>query len=168
MSGNEEPAGRRFEGSRDGTGLRVAIAQSRFNWLVGEKLTHGATEALVRHGVERDAIDVFIVPGAFELPAIARRISDTGQYHAIICLGVVVRGDTPHFDYVCAESARGIADVAFGSPCAVTFGVLTTDTMEQALERAGGKVGNKGEDAAVAALELVDLYRRFESEDDDG
>ncbi len=154
----------RHEISHDGTGLRVAIVQARFNWLVCEKLTTGAIETLIENNVEDSAIDVYFVPGAFELPALAKRLSDRDQHDVIICLGVVVRGDTPHFDYVCAEAARGIADVAYQSRASLAFGVLTTDDMAQALDRAGGKVGNKGSDAALAALEMANLYQRLDTE----
>jgi len=153
----------RHEATHDGAGLRAAIIQARFNRLVGEKLTTGAIETLAENGVADDAIDVYFVPGAFELAACAKRLSDRGQHDVIICLGVVIRGDTPHFDYVCCQAARGIADVAFESSAGIAFGVLTTDDMNQAFERAGGKVGNKGHEAALAALEMCNLYRRLDN-----
>lgn len=153
--------GRMIEGHLNGDGLRVGIAVARFNALVGDRLLGGAIDTLVRHGVAEDAIDVVRVPGAFELPGVARRLTVSGNYEAVLCLGAVVRGDTPHFDHVCQGAARGIAEAAMEGPIPVLFGVLTTDTMEQALDRAGGKAGNKGAEIAANAIEMANLYRQL-------
>jgi 6,7-dimethyl-8-ribityllumazine synthase len=142
-----------------GEGLRIGIVLARFNQSVTERLLAGAMEALLHHGVADDAIDVTTVPGAFELPLGAQRMALTGRYDGLICLGAVVRGETPHFDYVAAEAARGVAEVARRHDIPVAFGVLTTDTIEQALARAGGDRGNKGYEAAVTALEMVQVLR---------
>ena len=146
------------EGNLVGQGLRFALVVSRFNSLVTEQLLSGAADALRRHGVKDGDIDVFRCPGTFELPAVLRRVARSGRYDAVIALGAVIRGATPHFDYVAGEAAKGIAHAANGE-IAVSFGVLTTDTIEQALERAGTKAGNKGFDAALAAIELATLYK---------
>jgi len=148
----------RYEGKYTGAGRHIALLASRFNSAIADQLIAGATDELVRHGVASGDIDTYMVPGAFDLPAVARRISERGTYDAIVCLGAVIRGATPHFDYVAQEAAKGVAHVAQTAKCVVVFGVLTCDHMEQAWERAGGKAGNKGADAARAALELVDLY----------
>ena len=145
-------------GQLDGNGRRFAIVVSRFNNLVTKQLLLGARDCLVRHGVDADHIDVYHVPGAWELPQTARRVLATGGYAALIALGCVIRGATPHFEYVAGESARGLGALARESDVPVVFGVLTTDTVEQALERAGTKAGNKGWDAALSALELADLF----------
>jgi 6,7-dimethyl-8-ribityllumazine synthase len=146
-------------GSPNGEGLRIGVAVARFNQGVTDRLLAGALEGLVRHGVAEDAIDVATVPGAFELPLCAQRLAATGRYDAIVCLGAVVRGETPHFEFVAAESARGIGEVALRADVPIAFGVLTTDTIEQALARAGGDRGNKGYEAAVTALEMVQVLR---------
>ena len=145
-----------------GDGLRIAVALARFNQAVTDRLLAGALEAFGRYGVADDAIDVAVVPGAFELPLCAQRMASTGRYDALVCLGAVVRGETPHFDYIAAEAARGIADVARRHDLPVAFGVLTTDTVEQALARAGGARGNKGYDAAMTALEMVQVLRALQ------
>jgi len=150
---------RELRGEAIGGGLRVAIAVARFNEAVTGLLLSGALEALERHGVASDAIDIAWVPGCFELPLCAQRLAGAGRYDAIICLGAVVRGETPHFDFVAGEAARGLADVSRRFDVPVAFGVLTTDTMEQALARAGGTRGNKGYEAAVTSLEMVQLLR---------
>ena len=150
---------RTLQAEPSGDGLRIGIALARFNQAVTDRLLAGALEALVHHGVADDAIDVVLVPGAFELPLCAERMAATGRYDALVCLGAVVRGETPHFEYVAGEAARGIADVARRHDVPVAFGVLTTDTIEQALARAGGERGNKGYEAAVTALEMVHLLR---------
>ena len=142
-----------------GEELRVGIIVARFNQAVTDALLAGALEALVEHGVADDAIDVVTVPGAFELPLCAQRLAATGRYDALVCLGAVVRGETPHFDYVAGEAARGVGEVARRFDLPVSFGVLTTDDMPQALARAGGGHGNKGYDAAVTALEMVEVLR---------
>ena len=135
---------RHFKGDPTGNGLRIAVALARFNQAVTDRLLAGALEALVKHGVADDAIDVATVPGAFELPLLAQRMAASGRYDAIVCLGAVVRGETPHFEFVAGEAARGLADVARVHDVPIAFGVLTTETMAQALERAGGARGNKG------------------------
>ena len=137
-----------------------AIVVSRFNEFITSKLVSGAVDALVRHGATDSNIDVVWVPGSFETPAAAKRLANSDKYAAVICLGAVIRGGTPHFEYIAAEVSKGVAQVAFGAPVPVIFGVLTTDTIEQAVERAGTKAGNKGADAAVAAIEMADLFSR--------
>jgi 6,7-dimethyl-8-ribityllumazine synthase len=139
--------------------MRIGIALARFNQAVTDRLLAGALEALVHRGVADDAIDVATVPGAFELPLCAQRMATTGRYDALICLGAVVRGETPHFDFVAGETARGIAEVSRRFDLPMAFGLLTTDTIEQALARAGGDRGNKGAEAAVTALEMVHVLR---------
>jgi 6,7-dimethyl-8-ribityllumazine synthase len=142
-----------------GADLRIGIVVGRFNQAVTDALLAGALEALGAHGVADDAVDVVVVPGAFELPLCAQRLAATGRYDALVCLGAVVRGETPHFDYVAGEAARGLGEVARRYDLPVSFGVLTTDDMAQALARAGGGHGNKGYDAAVTALEMVHVLR---------
>lgn len=148
-------------GALQGAGKRFAIVVSRFNELITKQLLAGARGCLVRHGTPDDAIDVYWTPGALELPAVAARVAALARHDAIIALGCVIRGATPHFEYVAGETARGLAAVARDVPMPVAFGVLTTDTLEQALERAGAKAGNKGWDAALSALEMSDLFRRI-------
>jgi 6,7-dimethyl-8-ribityllumazine synthase len=142
---------------------RVALCVSRFNPLVTDKLLQGALDALSRHGVRGDDVDVFRVPGAFELPGLACRLARQGEHAGVVVLGAVIRGGTPHFDYVAAEVSRGVGNLALEVSCPVTFGVLTCDSVEQALERAGGSHGNKGADAALACLEMINLYARVAS-----
>ncbi len=154
---------RTFEGHLDAKGLRIGIVISRFNEFISTKLLGGAMDALIRHGAEDERIEVAWVPGAFEIPLIAKRMANSGKYDCVICLGCIIRGATPHFDYVAAESSKGIAQVAMRSDCPVAFGVLTTDTIEQAIERAGTKAGNKGWDAALAAVEMANLIKQIES-----
>ena len=154
--------GQTFEGRLDGAGRRVAIAASRFNRLVTDLLVAGATDALRRHGVAGTDVDVAWAPGAFELPLVAARLLATGRYGGVVALGAVVRGATPHFDYVAGEAAAGLAAVARTTGVPVAFGVLTCDTMEQALDRAGGKAGNKGAEAAVTVLELAGLLEAID------
>lgn len=153
------------EGSFDARGRRFAIVVARFNELVTERLLDGALAALRRHGVDERDIEVVWVPGAFELPLVTRRLAGSGQFEAVITLGAVIRGETPHFDYVAGEAAAGIqrAAVETGVPC--IFGVLTTDTLDQATERAGGKHGNKGWDAATAAMEMASLVDDLPKQD---
>jgi 6,7-dimethyl-8-ribityllumazine synthase len=140
---------------------RFALCVSRFNGFITEQLLRGATDALVRHGVTEGDIDVYRVPGTFELPGLVRRLAEGGQYAGLVALGCVLRGGTPHFEYVAGEVSKGIAQVALTAGCAVSFGVLTCDTLEQAIDRAGVKSGNKGADAAMACLEMVNLYARL-------
>ena len=155
-------AGQVFEGVLKGDGLRFGIVASRFNDFIGSKLLSGARDCLSRHGVAADAVDVDWVPGALEIPVIAKRMAKTGRYDAVICLGAVIRGSTPHFDYVAGEVAKGVAAVQLDSGVPVIFGVLTTETIEQAVERAGTKSGNRGWDAALSALEMANLVQRLD------
>lgn len=148
-----------YEGKLDATGLRFGIVVARFNSFIAERLLEGALDALVRHGADDATIDVARVPGAFEIPLAAGRMANTGRYDALICLGAVIRGSTPHFDYVAAEVSKGVAQVSLTSGVPVSFGVLTTDTIEQAVERAGTKAGNKGFDAAMTAIETANLLK---------
>jgi 6,7-dimethyl-8-ribityllumazine synthase len=155
--------GRIYEGVLKGEGLRFALVASRFNEFIGSKLIAGAKDCLVRHGVKEGDIDLAWVPGSFEIPLAAQRLARRKEYDAVICLGAVIRGDTPHFDYVAAEVTKGIAQVQLETGVPVAFGVLTTDTIEQAVERAGTKAGNKGWDAAMAAMEMAKLLRELDS-----
>lgn len=148
---------RYLEGHLKGDGKKLGIVVSRFNSFISEKLLEGAIDALVRSGVSDDDIDVARVPGAFEIPLVAQKLARTGRYDAVICLGVVIRGATPHFDYVAGEVAKGTAQVMLDTGVPVLFGVLTTETIEQAIERAGSKAGNKGSEVAVGALEMISL-----------
>lgn len=154
---------RTFDAPLDGSDLRVAVIVSRFNELITERLMQGAVEAAREHGVDDECVDVFWVPGAFELPIAARRLAQRGGYHAIACVGAVIRGETPHFDFVAGEAARGIMDVARDFDLPVTFGVITSDTVEQAKARSGGSVGNKGREAMIAALEMANLLRAIDN-----
>lgn len=146
-----------LEGNISAKGFSFGIVASRFNDFISSKLIEGAMDALKRHGVDENKVTIVKVPGSFEIPITAKRLAQSGKYDAVICLGAVIRGATPHFEYVSAEVAKGIATVSLESNIPVTFGVLTTDNLEQAIERAGSKVGNKGWDAAVAAMEMVNL-----------
>jgi 6,7-dimethyl-8-ribityllumazine synthase len=158
------PAGPRVvEGSLDGAGLRIAVLLSRFNELIGNRLLEGAVSALGRRGVRARDLLVVKVPGAFELPVVARRLARSGRHDAIVCLGAVVRGETAHFDYVAGEASRGIARVSYETGVPVLFGVLTADSVEQALDRAGGRHGNKGVEAAEGAIEMARLLRALRS-----
>ena len=148
-----------IEGQLSAQGLRVGIVVARFNEFINSKLLAGALDALKRHGADEDAVDVAWVPGAFEIPMIAQKMAESKKYDAIICLGTVIRGSTSHYDYVCAEVSKGVAHVGMASGIPTMFGVLTTDTIEQAIERAGTKAGNKGFDAAMAAVEMAKLIK---------
>jgi len=150
-----------LEGQLLAEGLRFAIVVSRFNDFISSRLVEGAMDALKRHGATEEQVILVKVPGAFETPLAAKKLAESGQYDAVICLGAVIRGATPHFDYVAAEVSKGIANVALESNVPVTFGVLTTDTLEQAIERAGSKSGNKGSEAAIAAIEMANLYKEL-------
>lgn len=150
-----------YEGNLVGTGLKVGIVVGRFNEFITGKLLGGAEDALRRHGVEEDNVEVAWVPGAFEIPLVAKRMADSGKYDAVITLGTVIRASTPHFDYVCNEAAKGVSQASMTSGIPVIFGVLTTETIEQAIERAGTKAGNKGWEAAVAAIEMANLCVNF-------
>ncbi len=149
-----------IEGRISAEGFRFAVLVSRFNDFISSKLVEGAMDALKRHGGNEEQVTLIKVPGAFEIPLAAKKLAESGKFNAIICLGAVIRGSTPHFDYVAAEVSKGIAQVALESKVPVTFGVLTTDNLEQAIERAGSKLGNKGWDAAIAAMEMVNLSNR--------
>jgi 6,7-dimethyl-8-ribityllumazine synthase len=148
-----------IRGKLDATGLRFGLVVSQFNNLVTERLQAGAIDALCRHGVREDDIDVVQTPGAFDIPLFAKKMAASGRYDAVVCLGAVIKGDTPHFDYVSAGMTQGIREVMMTHGLPVTFGVLTTDTVDQALDRAGAKAGNKGFDAALAAIEMVNALK---------
>ncbi len=151
-----------FEGTLNrGGDARVAIITSRFNSFICERLEEGALDALARHGVDDGQVAVFKVPGAFEIPLVAKKLAASGKYDGVVCLGAVIRGDTPHFDYVAAEVSKGIAAATLETGVPISFGVLTTNTIEQAIERAGTKAGNKGWDAAVSLLEMIDLLKQI-------
>jgi 6,7-dimethyl-8-ribityllumazine synthase len=144
------------------TGFRFAIVVSRFNTFITERLLSGALDALDRHGADMDTVRVVWVPGTYEIPLVAQRLAISGHYQAVVCLGCLIRGGTPHFDYLAAEVTKGIAQAGVSTGVPVIFGVLTTDTIEQAVERAGTKAGNKGFDAAIAAIEMADVVRQLE------
>ncbi len=149
------------QGELNASGRKFAIVVSRFNEFITGKLLDGALDCLTRHGAADDDIDVCWVPGSFEIPAVARKLAGGGKHDAVICLGAVIRGQTPHFNYIAAEVSKGVAQVALKSDVPTTFGILTTDTIEQAIERAGTKMGNKGADAALSAIELVSLMAKL-------
>ncbi|MFC1909060.1 6,7-dimethyl-8-ribityllumazine synthase [Chloroflexota bacterium] len=151
--------GKTFEGMLLGEGLKFGLVVSRFNDFFSQKLLEGAQDALIRHGVNKEDIEVAWVPGSFEIPQIALKLAQTKRYDAVICLGAVIRGDTPHFDYIAAEVTKGIAKVGLDTGLPVINGVITTENLEQAIERSGTKVGNKGFDAAVTALEMANLVK---------
>lgn len=151
--------GKRIEGDFDGRELKIAICVSRFNSLLTDKLHDGALDCFHRHGTKDENIDSYWVPGSFELPYIAAKLTEKNDYDAIVCLGAVIRGHTPHFDYIAAEVSKGIASLALKSGQPVVYGIITADTLEQGLERAGTKAGNKGWDAALSAIEMANLYR---------
>ena len=148
-----------FEGKLDAQGLRFAIVVGRFNSFIADRLVEGANDALLRHGAEAAQIHLVKVPGAFEIPLIAKKLAQSGSYDAVICLGAVIRGATPHFDYVSAEVSKGVAAAGLETGVPVIFGVLTTDSIEQAVERAGTKSGNKGFEAAMGAIEMANLLQ---------
>ncbi|MCL2677980.1 MAG: 6,7-dimethyl-8-ribityllumazine synthase [Clostridiales bacterium] len=150
--------GKMFQGNLEGKGIKIGIVAGRFNEFITSRLLDGAMDALKRHGVAEDDIDTALAPGAFEIPLVAQKLAAAG-YDAVICLGAVIRGATPHFEYVAAEVAKGVAQVGLKSGKPVIFGVVTTDNIEQAIERAGAKSGNKGWDAAVSAIEMVNLLK---------
>ena len=150
-----------LEGELQAKGLKFAIVVSRFNDFITSKLLDGAKDALLRHGAKEDDIDVARVPGSFEIPLIAKKLASKGTYNAVICLGTVIRGATPHFDYVAAEVSKGVASASLDTGVPIAFGVLTTDTIEQAVERAGTKSGNKGFDAAVTAIEMAQVFKKL-------
>ncbi len=151
-----------IEGKLTGTGLKIGIVAGRFNEFITKNLLAGATDALKRHGVEEEDITIVWVPGAFEIPLAVKKLAEQGTFDAVITLGAVIRGATPHFDYVSNEVAKGVANTAIETGVPVIFGVITTDTLEQAIERAGTKAGNKGWDAAVSAIEMGNLFKQLE------
>lgn len=155
--------GAQYEGKLTGEGLRFGMAVARFNEFISHKLLDGAIDALVRHGVLHEDLEVAWVPGSFELPLVAKRMAESKKYAAVICLGAVIRGGTPHFDFIAAEVTKGIANVSLDTGVPVIFGVITADNLEQAIERAGTKMGNKGFDAAVTALEMANLLKSMEA-----
>lgn len=150
-----------FEGKLIAENLKIGIVVGRFNEFIGSKLLSGAIDGLVRHGVKENDIDVAWVPGAFEIPVIAKKMAESRKYDAIICLGAVIRGSTTHYDYVCTEVSKGIATVSLNTGVPVLFGVITTENIEQAIERAGTKAGNKGYDCALSAIEMANLIRNL-------
>lgn len=152
-----------FEGKLVSENIKVGIVVARFNEFIVSKLLCGATDGLKRHNVKEEDIDIAWVPGAFEIPLIASKMARSGKYDTIICLGAVIRGSTTHYDYVCSEVSKGVANVSLSSDIPVIFGVLTTENIEQAMERAGTKAGNKGYDSAVAAIEMVNLIKELEA-----
>ena len=149
-----------IQGNVIGQGMKIALVVSRFNEFITNKLLSGAEDGLVRHGVDGADIDAYWVPGAFELPLLGQKLAQSGKYDAVICLGAVIRGSTSHYDLVCSETANGIAQASMHTGVPVLFGVITTENIEQAIERAGTKAGNKGYDCALSAIEMVDLLRR--------
>ena len=151
--------GKQFEGMLLGKGLKFGLVVSRFNEFISKKLLEGAQDALLRHGVIEEDIDLAWAPGSFEIPLVAKRLAQTKKYDAVICLGAVIRGGTPHFDYIAAEVTKGIANVGLETGVPIILGVITTDNLEQAIERAGTKAGNKGFDAAMSAIELANLFK---------
>ena len=151
-----------YEGNLVSRGIKVGIVAARFNEFIVSKLISGATDGLVRHDVREEDIEIAWVPGAFEIPLIASKMAKSGKYDAVICLGAVIRGATTHYDYVCSEVTKGVASVSLGADIPVMFGILTTENIEQAIERAGTKAGNKGYDCAVGAIEMVNLIRKIE------
>lgn len=150
-----------IEGKISGQGLKFALVVSRFNDFISDRLLQGALDALVRHGVKEVDIQVVKVPGSFEIPMVARKLALSKKYHAIICLGTIIRGATSHFEYICSEVSKGVATVGLETGIPTIFGVITADTLEQAIERAGTKSGNKGWNAAIAAMEMANLIKHF-------
>ncbi len=150
-----------LEGELVVKGKRFALVLSRFNDFITQRLKDGAVDTLLRHGVKEGEIEIVWVPGSFEIPGVALRMAKSGRYDAILCLGCVIRGDTPHFDYIASEAAKGIAQVNLATSVPTIFGIITADNIEQAVERAGTKAGNKGRDAALSAIEMVNLYEKI-------
>ncbi|XPV76783.1 MAG: 6,7-dimethyl-8-ribityllumazine synthase [Desulfovibrio sp.] len=144
-----------IEAQLEGKGLKIALVAARFNDFIVDRLTSGAADYLVRHGVQKEDLTLIKIPGAFEMPTVVKKLAESGEYNAIVCLGAVIRGATPHFDFVCNECAKGIAHISLDTGLPITFGVLTCDSIDQAIERAGSKAGNKGVEAASAALETA-------------
>ncbi|MCK5689912.1 6,7-dimethyl-8-ribityllumazine synthase [Myxococcota bacterium] len=161
MTANTNSVGNVFEGNLIGEGLRFAVIASRFNHFITERLIDGALDAFTRHGANPEDVDLVWTPGTFEMPLVARRLADSGKYDAVACVGAVIRGGTPHFDYVATQVARGVAQASWDSGVPVAFGIITADTIEQSIERAGTKAGNKGFDAALAAIEMAQLLKNL-------
>jgi 6,7-dimethyl-8-ribityllumazine synthase len=157
-------AGTTFEGHLRGDGLSIVIVVSRFNDLITRQLLAGTQDGLRRHGVEAERVDVAWVPGSFEIPLAARKLAESGRYQAVVCLGAVIRGETPHFEYVAGQVSSGIARAGLDTGVPLIFGIITADSLEEALERSGGKMGNKGYDAAVSAIEMANLMRGMAGE----
>ncbi|MCF6158057.1 MAG: 6,7-dimethyl-8-ribityllumazine synthase [wastewater metagenome] len=155
--------GNEFQGSLIGTGKIFGIVVSRFNNFITKRLLDGAYDSLVRHGVKEEDIDIFWVPGSYEIPAAALKVAQSGKYSSVICLGAVIRGETPHFDYVASESAKGIAQIGLSTGIPIIYGVITTETLEQAIDRAGAKTGNKGAEAALSAIEMINLFDQIQA-----
>lgn len=154
-----------YEGKLIGSGLKVGLIVGRFNDFITSRLQDGAIDALIRHGVNDDNIDIVRVPGAFEIPVMAKKLYDLGKYDGIICLGAIIRGETPHFDFVAAECSKGIANIAISADIPIIYAVITADTVEQAIDRAGAKSGNRGFDAAVSMIEMADLGKSLKKGD---
>lgn len=152
-----------YEGNLVGSGLKVAIIMARWNDFIGDRMLDGAIDAMVRHGVARDDIDIVKVPGCYEIPLAAKKVADTKRYHALVCLGVLIRGGTIHFDLIAGEATKGVNAAALASGIPIGFGVITTETIEQAIERAGCKAGNKGAEAAMAAVEMANLFKNLDA-----
>ena len=150
-----------YEGKLSAAGKRFALVASRFNSLITKQLIAGAEDCLIRHGAAKDDLSLIWVPGSFEMPLAAKKCAESGKFHAIVCLGAVIKGGTPHWEYIAAEAAKGLAHTMLSTGVPVSFGVLTTDNVEQAIDRAGVKAGNKGADAALAAIEMADLLSRL-------
>lgn len=154
--------GNEFQANLIGAGKTFGIIVSRFNNFITKRLLDGAVDGLVRHGVKEGDIDVFWVPGSYEIPAAALKVAQSGKYNAVICLGAVIRGETPHFEYIASESAKGVAQVGLTTGIPTIYGVITTETLEQAIDRAGAKTGNKGTEAALSAIEMVNLFDQIQ------
>ena len=150
-----------FSGDLVGSGLKIGIVSSRWNDFMGNRLLEGAKDALERHGVDEDNIDVALVPGAYELPLAAMKMVESGRYDGVVALGILIRGSTPHFDYIASEATKGIAQTSWQAGIPVGFGLLTVDTIEQAIERSGSKAGNKGAEAAMAVVEMINLIKQI-------
>jgi 6,7-dimethyl-8-ribityllumazine synthase len=150
-----------IQGNMDASGQRYGLVVSQFNSLVTERLQSGALDTLCRHGVSQEAIDVVLVPGAYDIPLFAKKLASSGRYDALICLGAVIKGETPHFDYIAAAMTQGIKEIMLAHGLPISFGVLTTNSVEQALDRAGAKLGNKGAEAAAAAIEMVNTLKEL-------
>ncbi|MBU6162208.1 MAG: 6,7-dimethyl-8-ribityllumazine synthase [Myxococcales bacterium] len=152
---------RHLEGNLIATGLRLAIITSRWNHFIGDRLVEGALDAIKRHGGDPDAADLVFVPGAFEIPIAAQKLAKSGKYDAVICLGTLIRGATPHFDYIAAEATKGVAAASMDTGVPLSYGIITADSLDQAIERAGTKAGNKGHEAALAAIEMANLFKQI-------